>query len=34
VCLSPRQEGGAQALAADGITLRALLTRADLEAVS
>jgi orotate phosphoribosyltransferase len=27
-----RQEGGAQALADAGITLRALLTRADLEA--
>jgi orotate phosphoribosyltransferase len=32
VCVIDRQEGGAQALAADNITLRALLTRADLEA--
>jgi orotate phosphoribosyltransferase len=32
LCVIDRQEGGAQALAADGITLRALLTRADLEA--
>ena len=30
LCVIDRQEGGAQALAADGITLRALLTRADL----
>ena len=32
VCVIDRQEGGAQALAADGITLRALFTRADLDA--
>jgi orotate phosphoribosyltransferase len=32
LCVIDRQEGGAQALAAHGITLRALLTRADLEA--
>ncbi|MFI6078291.1 orotate phosphoribosyltransferase [Actinoplanes sp. NPDC051343] len=32
ICVIDRQEGGAQALAADGIKLRALLTRADLEA--
>ena len=31
LCVIDRQEGGAQALAAEGITLRALLTRADLE---
>jgi orotate phosphoribosyltransferase len=31
LCVIDRQEGGAQALAADGITLRALLTRADLD---
>jgi orotate phosphoribosyltransferase len=31
LCVIDRQEGGAQALAADGIALRALLTRADLE---
>jgi orotate phosphoribosyltransferase len=30
LCVIDRQEGGAQALAADGITLRALLTREDL----
>ena len=30
LCVIDRQEGGAEALAADGITLRALLTRADL----
>ena len=34
VCVIDRQEGGAQALAAEGITLRALLTRADLDAVA
>jgi orotate phosphoribosyltransferase len=34
VCVIDRQEGGAQALAAAGVTLRALLTRADLEAVA
>ena len=34
LCVIDRQEGGAQALAADGITLRALLTRADLEAAA
>ena len=34
LCVIDRQEGGAQALADDGITLRALLTRADLEAAS
>ena len=32
LCVIDRQEGGAQALAADGITLRALLTREDLSA--
>jgi orotate phosphoribosyltransferase len=32
VCVIDRQEGGAQALAAAGIMLRALLTRAELEA--
>jgi orotate phosphoribosyltransferase len=32
VCVIDRQEGGAQALRAEGITLRALLTRADLDA--
>jgi orotate phosphoribosyltransferase len=32
LCVIDRQEGGAQALAADGITLRALLSRADLDA--
>jgi orotate phosphoribosyltransferase len=31
LCVIDRQEGGAQALADAGITLRALLTRADLE---
>ncbi|GAA1862348.1 orotate phosphoribosyltransferase [Asanoa iriomotensis] len=31
-CVIDRQEGGAEALAADGIALRALLTRAQLEA--
>jgi orotate phosphoribosyltransferase len=30
LCVIDRQEGGAEALAADGIKLRALLTRADL----
>ncbi|MEW2472692.1 phosphoribosyltransferase family protein [Micromonospora gifhornensis] len=30
VCVIDRQEGGSEALAAEGITLRALLTRADL----
>jgi orotate phosphoribosyltransferase len=34
LCVIDRQEGGAQALAADGITLRALLTREDLEAAA
>ena len=34
LCVIDRQEGGAQALAAEGITLRALLTRADLDAVA
>ncbi|MEV0425977.1 orotate phosphoribosyltransferase [Micromonospora sp. NPDC050495] len=32
VCVIDRQEGGSEALAAEGITLRALLTRADLGA--
>ncbi|NUR50744.1 MAG: orotate phosphoribosyltransferase [Hamadaea sp.] len=32
LCVIDRQEGGAEALAEDGIGLRALLTRADLEA--
>ena len=32
LCVIDRQEGGAQALAAEGIMLRALLTRADLTA--
>jgi orotate phosphoribosyltransferase len=31
LCVIDRQEGGEQALAADGIALRALLTRADLD---
>ena len=31
LCVIDRQEGGAEALAADGIRLHALLTRADLE---
>ncbi|MFI7606012.1 orotate phosphoribosyltransferase [Micromonospora sp. NPDC049366] len=31
VCVIDRQEGGSETLAAEGITLRALLTRADLE---
>jgi orotate phosphoribosyltransferase len=34
LCVIDRQEGGAEALAADGITLRALLTRADLDAAA
>jgi orotate phosphoribosyltransferase len=34
VCVIDRQEGGAQALTAAGIKLRALLTRADLEAAA
>ena len=34
VCVIDRQEGGARALRAEGITLRALLTRADLDAAS
>jgi orotate phosphoribosyltransferase len=32
LCVIDRQEGGSQALATEGITLRALLTRQDLEA--
>lgn len=32
LCVIDRQEGGSQALTAEGITLRALLTRQDLEA--
>ena len=32
LCVIDRQEGGTEALAADGIALRALLTRKDLEA--
>ena len=32
LCVIDRQEGGAQALSAEGIQLRALLTRADLDA--
>ncbi|MEV4628531.1 phosphoribosyltransferase family protein [Micromonospora sp. NPDC049523] len=31
LCVIDRQEGGAEALAADGIALRSLLTRADLD---
>jgi len=31
LCVIDRQEGGAQALAAEGIALHALLTRADLD---
>lgn len=31
LCVIDREEGGAQALAADGIALRALLTRSDLD---
>jgi orotate phosphoribosyltransferase len=34
LCVIDRQEGGSQALAAEGITLRALLTRADLDAAA
>ncbi|WP_422733235.1 orotate phosphoribosyltransferase [Micromonospora sp. WMMD558] len=34
VCVIDRQEGGAEALAAEGIDLRALLTRADLAGAS
>ena len=34
ICVIDRQEGGTQALADDGITLRALLTRADLDAAA
>ena len=34
LCVIDRQEGGAQAMAAEGITLRALLTRADLDAAA
>jgi orotate phosphoribosyltransferase len=34
LCVIDRQEGGAEALAAEGIMLRALLTRADLEAAA
>ena len=34
LCVIDRQEGGAEALAAEGIKLRALLTRADLEAAA
>ncbi|GAB1643600.1 orotate phosphoribosyltransferase [Krasilnikovia sp. MM14-A1259] len=34
VCVIDRQEGGVEALAQAGITLRALLTRADLEAAA
>src|SRR3954470_7212151 len=34
VCVIDRQEGGAQALAGAGITLRALLTRAELDAAN
>ncbi|MEW2383540.1 phosphoribosyltransferase family protein [Micromonospora sp. NPDC047707] len=34
VCMIDRQEGGAEALAAEGIDLRALLTRADLASAS
>jgi orotate phosphoribosyltransferase len=33
LCVIDRQEGGAEALAADGITLRALLTREELDHV-
>ena len=31
LCVIDRQEGGAEALAAEGIGLRALLTRAELD---
>ena len=34
LCVIDRQEGGAQALSEEGIQLRALLTRADLEAAA
>ncbi|MFK3984106.1 orotate phosphoribosyltransferase [Micromonospora sp. NPDC050397] len=34
LCVIDRQEGGAEALARDGIALRALLTRADLDRVT
>ena len=34
LCVIDRQEGGAQALAVEGIQLRALLTRADLDAAT
>jgi orotate phosphoribosyltransferase len=34
LCVIDRQEGGAQALAEEGIKLRALLTRADLDAAA
>lgn len=34
LCVIDRQEGGAQALSAEGIALRALLTRADLDAAT
>ncbi len=34
LCVIDRQEGGAQALSAEGIQLRALLTRADLDAAA
>jgi orotate phosphoribosyltransferase len=34
LCVIDRMEGGSQALAAQGITLRALLTRAELEAAA
>jgi orotate phosphoribosyltransferase len=34
LCVIDRQEGGSQALSAEGIHLRALLTRVDLEAVA
>lgn len=34
LCVIDRQEGGAQALARDGIMLRALLTRADLDSAA
>jgi len=34
LCVIDRQEGGTQSLAAEGITLRALLTRADLDAAA
>jgi orotate phosphoribosyltransferase len=34
LCVIDRQEGGAQALAKEGIMLRALLTRADLDSAA